>query len=76
MEAAVTESRNNRTGTAVPIFKAIAGSSEVATLAAAALPQAAVTATSSPVRDRHNDRAAILDTRGKWEGREMRSSRG
>lgn len=45
--AAVTESRMRRRGTAVQSFKALAGSSEAATVAAAEPPRMAVLATAS-----------------------------
>lgn len=60
MEAAVKESRKRRRGTVVQSLKAVAGSSELATVAAAPPVQRAVAATASLARVRQRDRVAML----------------
>ena len=56
----MTVLRYRRTGTAVQSFRAVAGSSEVATVAVAPPVRSAVAATASFPRVRHKDRVAIL----------------
>lgn len=60
IEAAVIVSRARRTGTAVQSFRAVAGSSEVAMVAAAPPVKIAVAAKASFARLRHRDRVVIL----------------
>lgn len=60
MEAAVTESRTRRRGTVVQTLRAVAGSSEVAIVAAAPPVQRAVAATASLGRERQRDRTTMF----------------
>lgn len=60
MEAAVMVSRARRTGTVVQSFRVVAGSSEVAMVAAALPVKIAEAAIASFARLRHRDRVAIL----------------